>query len=111
MPHQNQTWTPGASHTVAFNQAAQTQPLSDQELAFDLLYQEKALLVNVASELLEVAHPGLRRVLNDCYMQMGQDQLEIFNLMQQNGWYQVKPAQAQDIQTAKQKFQQMRNTI
>lgn len=124
MPHQNQSWAPNPNQNQRpqFNQApqsstwnaaqaAQTQPLTDQELAFDLLYQEKALMVNVASEVLEAAHPGLRQVLNDCYLQMGQDQLEIFKLMEQNNWYQVKPAQAQDIQTAKQKFQQMRNTI
>lgn len=85
--------------------------LTDQELAFDLLYQEKALLSNIASEVLEVSQPGMRQVLNDCYMQIGQDQLSIFNAMEQQGWYPVKPAQQQDIQTAKQKYQQMRSTI
>ncbi|MBQ4075165.1 MAG: spore coat protein [Clostridia bacterium] len=124
MPHQNQSWAPNPNQnqrpqfnqapqaaTYQAAQAAQAQPLSDQELAFDLLYQEKALLVNTASQVLEAAHPGLRQALNDCYLQMGQDQLEIFHLMNQKNWYQTKPAQAQDIQTAKQKFQQMRNTI
>ena len=85
--------------------------LTDQELAFDLLYQEKSLLSNIASEVLEASQPGMRQVLNDCYMQIGQDQLEIFNQMQQQGWYPVKPAQAQDVQTAKQKYQQMRGTL
>ena len=89
----------------------QNQPLSDQELAFDLLYQEKSLLANIASEVLEASQPGMRQVLNDCYMQIGQDQLEIFNQMQQQGWYPVKPAQPQDVQTAKQKYQQMRTTL
>lgn len=93
-------WTPG-----------QARQLSDQELAFDLLYQEKALLANIASEVLEASQPGMRQVLNDCYMQIGQDQLEIFSQMQQQGWYPVKPAQPQDVQTAKQKYQQMRGTL
>ena len=93
------------------NQQAAQQPLTDQELAFDLLYQEKALLSNIASEVLEASQPGMRQVLNDCYMQIGQDQLSIFNAMEQQGWYPVKPAEAQDIQTAKQKYQQMRGTI
>ena len=91
--------------------AGQQGMLTDQELAFDLLYQEKALLSNIASEVLEVSQPGMRQVLNDCYMQIGQDQLSIFNAMEQQGWYPVKPAQQQDIQTAKQKYQQMRGTI
>ena len=100
--NQNQTW----------NQNAQGcgQELGDQELAFDLLYQEKALLSNIASEVLEASQPGMRQVLNDCYMQIGQDQLEIFNQMQKQGWYPVKPAQPQDVQAAKQKYQSMLNT-
>ena len=92
-------------------QANATQPLSDQELAFDLLYQEKALMANIASEVLEASHQGMRQVMNDTFVQIGQDQLQIFQLMQQNGWYQTKPAQPQDVQTAKQKYQQMRNTL
>ena len=106
MNHQQQTW-----NQIPQNQQAAQQPLTDQELAFDLLYQEKALLSNIASEVLEVSQPGMRQVLNDCYMQIGQDQLSIFNAMEQQGWYPVKPAEAQDIQTAKQKYQQMRGTI
>ena len=106
MNQQNQTWSQKNQ-----NQQAAQQPLTDQELAFDLLYQEKALLSNIASEVLEASQPGMRQVLNDCYMQIGQDQLAIFNQMQQQGWYPVKPAQQQDVQTAKQKYQQMRGTI
>ena len=106
MNQQNQTW-----NQTQNAQAGKNQPLSDQELAFDLLYQEKSLLANIASEVLEASQPGMRQVLNDCYMQIGQDQLEIFNQMQRQGWYPVKPAQAQDVQTAKQKYQQMRGTL
>ena len=105
MNQQNQTMNQNT------NQQSAQQPLNDQELAFDLLYQEKALLSNIASEVLEASQPGMRQVLNDCYMQIGQDQLSIFNAMEQQGWYPVKPAEAQDIQTAKQKYQQMRGTI
>ena len=106
MNQQNQTWNQNQN-----TQAGQNQPLSDQELAFDLLYQEKSLLANIASEVLEASQPGMRQVLNDCSMQICQDQLEIFNRMQQQGWYPVKPAQPQDVQTAKQKYQQMRGTL
>ena len=95
----------------AANQNQGSQPLSDQELAFDLLYQEKDLLTNMTNGVLEASHPGMRQVMNDCSMQMGQDQLAIFNQMQQQGWYQTKPAQPQDVQTARQKYQQMRATL
>lgn len=85
------------------------QGMTDQELAFDLLYQEKALMANISSEVVEGSQSGLRNVLNDMFMQMGQDQLQIFQVMNQKGWYQLKPAQPQDIQTAKQKYQNMCN--
>ena len=106
MNMQNQPWNQNANQ----QQRGQTPPLGDQELAFDLLYQEKALLSNIASEVMESSQPGMRQVLNDCYMQIGQDQLDIFNQMQQQGWYPVKPAQPQDVQAAKQKYQTMLNT-
>ena len=85
--------------------------LSDQELAYDLLYQEKALMANICSEVVEASNCGLRNVMNDAFMQIGQDQLQVFEVMHAQGWYETKPAQPQDVQTAKQKFQQMRNTL
>lgn len=85
--------------------------LSDQELAYDMLYQEKALMANISSEVVEGSHAGLRNVMNDTFMQIGQDQLQIFQIMNNQGWYQTKPAQPQDVQTAKQKFQQMRQCL
>ena len=85
--------------------------LSDQELAYDLLYQEKALMANICSEVVEASSCGLRNVMNDMCMQIGQDQLQVFNVMHAQGWYETKPAQPQDVQTAKQKYQQMRNTL
>lgn len=110
MNQQNQTWNQQGTWNPNFNHQS-TQPLGDEELAYDLLYQEKALMANIASEVLEASQQGLRQVMNDTYMQMGQDQLQIFEQMQQKGWYQVKPAQQPDIQTAKTKFQQMRGTL
>ena len=87
------------------------QPLTEQEMAFDLLYLEKALMANIGSQILEVASQGLRNIMNDCFLQTGQDQLDVFNVMQQNGWYQTKAAQSADVQQAKQKYQQMRGTL
>ncbi len=103
MNQQSQTWNQQGSQ--------QGQQLNEQELAFDLLYQEKALIANIASDVLEVGNPGLRQVMNDTYLQIAQDQLNVFNVMNQLGFYQTKPAQSADIQQAKQKYQQMRGTL
>lgn len=105
------TWNQKAPNAWSGETWGSTQPMNDQEIAFDLLYQEKSLMANVTSDFLEVSHPGMRQVLTDAYNQMGQDQLQLFNLMQQQGWYQTKPAQQPDVQTAKDKYQQMRNTL
>ena len=60
------------------NQQPAPMGLSDQELAYDLLYQEKALMANISSEVVEGSHAGLRNVLNDMFMQIGQDQLGFY---------------------------------
>ena len=93
------------------NQQPAPMGLSDQELAYDLLYQEKALMANISSEVVEGSHAGLRNVLNDMFMQIGQDQLQVFQLMNEQGWYQTKPAPQPELQTAKQKYQQMRQGL
>ena len=92
-------------------QQAMNQPLSEQETSFDLLYQEKELMNCLTACMEEVSHKALRQVMQDAFREIEQDQLSTFAVMQQQGWYQVKPAQAQDVQTAKQKFQQMRTTL
>lgn len=106
MPQNNPTW----KENQPWNQSGNT-PLSDQERAFDLLYQEKALMANIASDLQEVTPVGMRQVLQDSLSQISSDQLEIFQVMQQQGWYATKPAQPQDVQTAKQKYSDMRGTL
>lgn len=102
----SQTW----NQTNQSNQNA-APPLSEKEIAFDLLYQEKAIFANMASDVLEVSHPGLRQVINDSYLQIGQDQLALFQIMSGLNWYETKPATQQEVQQAKQKYQQMRNTL
>ena len=85
--------------------------LSDQEIAYDLLYQEKALMSNICAEVMELSHCGLRTVMNDTFLQIGQDQFKIFEAMHAQGWYQTKPAQQTDVSAAKEKFRQMRSTL
>lgn len=98
-----------AVHSQATNAACPPcMPLTDQERALDLLCHEKAVLSTLTTMVAEAANPALRRVLNDAYLQVGQDQYALFQQMQQNGWYEVKPAQQPDIQAACQKFQQMK---
>ena len=54
MNQQNQPWTQQNRQPWNPSTAQQTaaQPLSDEELAFDLLYQEKSLMANITSDVL-----------------------------------------------------------
>lgn len=87
------------------------QALTDQEMAMDLLCHEKALLGALATMVTEAANPSLRRVLNDLFLQVGQDQYALFQQMEKTGWYPVKPAQEQDVEAACQKFSQMKCSL
>lgn len=91
--------------------AAQNQPLSEKEISFDLLYNQRDLMNCVTKGMEEASTQALRQVMQDTYRQLEQDQLSIFSVMQQQGFYQTKPADAQDLATAKQKFQQMRASL
>ncbi len=111
MSMNNQPWNQNQNQQQTFQQTGNAAPLSEQELAYNLLYQEKTLMSNIGVQVLEASNQQLRQVINDNFLQMGQDQLQIFNIMSQNGWYQTKPVQQQELQQAKQKFQQTRGSM
>lgn len=98
-------------HTAAPAACPPSQTLTDQEMALDLLCHEKALMAGLTAMVTEAANPSLRRVLNDAYLQVGQDQFALFQHMHEKGWYPVKPAQDADIQAACQKFSQMKCSL
>ncbi len=98
-------------HTAAPAACPPSQTLTDQEMALDLLCHEKALMAGLTAMVTEAANPSLRRVLNDAYLQVGQDQFALFQQMHEKGWYPVKPAQDADIQAACQKFSQMKCSL
>lgn len=91
-------------------QAAQ-KPLTEEEMAFSLLFDQKDLMSNTVAGLEEIGQKALRQVVCDTFHEMEQDQLDLFAIMQQQGWYETKPANAQDISAAKQKYQQIRGTM
>jgi len=85
--------------------------MNDQYGMEDLLEQEKYLIHAYGTYIPEATEPQLRTVLTDNMNGCAQNQYTVFTTMQQHGWYQGQPAQADVLNTAKQKFSQMQGEL
>ena len=85
--------------------------LSDRDRLEDLLSQEKYLINAYGTFVPEATCPQLRQVLTTNLTDCIQNQYTLFDQMNQMGWYPVKPAPAQDIDTARQKFAQLKQQL
>jgi len=85
--------------------------LNDQERMEDMLTMEKSLIGNYGTLIPEAACPKLRQVLtlnmNECLA----NQYCVYDEMNKQGWYPQKTAPAQEVEAARQKFQQMRQQM
>lgn len=85
--------------------------LNDQDRMEDLLTQEKYLISAYSTFIPEATCPQLRGVLNNNFNECVQNQYAVFDRMTQLGWYQTKPAPTQEINAARQKFQQLQTQL
>ena len=83
--------------------------MSEKELITDLLYEEKHLVKQYASDVVETACPSLRRIITTNLTECATDQHCVCDQMLQRSWYKIKGAQDQDVNTAKQDMQQLRS--
>lgn len=79
---------------------------NDERMMSDLLDTTKHIATQYGSLILEGSTKPLRKILTDNLDETLNDQFQIFEQVQQRGWYQTKAAQQPDVQTAKQKFTQ-----
>ncbi len=85
--------------------------LSEQELISDLLASEKQVISAYNTGITETSCPSLRQHLTKCLTSSQEIQYQIFNSMQQRGWYQTKPSPNQDVQNARTKYNQMKSEL
>lgn len=105
--YQGQSGSQTGSQT---NQSAQFSgqgmQLSDRDIMQVVLTETKHLAESLNSYILEASSEQLRRdymtTLGDIYSQ----QKQVFDMMQQQGYYEVKNANPQDIKQAQNKFSQ-----
>ena len=85
--------------------------LTDQDRLEDMLAEEKYLISSYSTFIPEATCPQLRQVLNTNFNDCVQNQYAVFDQMNQMGMYSVKPAPAQEIEAARQKFAQLKQQM
>ena len=78
---------------------------NEKDALMDLLMQEKEIMKVYGSFLPEGSSPEIRGLMNNNLKMIEMLQFELFNRMQQKGYYQVKDAKKQDIQQTVSSFE------
>lgn len=84
---------------------------TEKELMNDLLMSEKQVSSAYTVGITESSCSNLRNLLLQCEQNVLCNQENIFQSMNQRGWYQVKKAPTQDVQSAKDKYNQMKSEL
>ncbi len=78
--------------------------MQDKEILEDLLNDEKELATLLNTFALECANVKLKNLLLDMLDDTQDNQQKVFNFMQNNGFYQVKNANAEQVKQVYKKF-------
>ncbi|MDO0823461.1 spore coat protein [Desulfosporosinus nitroreducens] len=78
--------------------------LSEQEILTDLLTSEKHTASTINTFITESTCANLRQNLKDILTEEHSIHENLYNVMNQKGWYPTSDAQAQDVQQTKDKF-------
>ncbi|NLX64428.1 MAG: spore coat protein [Clostridiaceae bacterium] len=85
--------------------------LTEQEMMNDALSSEKQIISAYGTFLAESTCENLRQEMAKIINDKQQIQYEIFDTMKQKGWYNVKNANLSDVQTATQKYQNIKQNM
>jgi len=85
--------------------------LTEQEMMNDALSSEKQIISAYGTFLAESTCENLRQEMAKIINDKQQIQYEIFDIMKQKGWYNVKNANMNDVQMAAQKFQNIQQNM
>lgn len=85
--------------------------LTEKEIMTDLLMSEKHGTEAYTVGVTESSCSNLRQVLTKCEQNIFNSQEDIWNAMNQRGWYSVKKADSNEVQQAKNKYSQMQNEL
>ena len=81
--------------------------MSEQEILTDLLTSEKHITTTFNTFITESTCANLRQNLKDILTEEHSIHENLYNIMNQKGWYPTSDAEAQEVQKAKDKFNQL----
>ncbi|AOT69926.1 spore coat protein [Geosporobacter ferrireducens] len=84
---------------------------TEKELMYDLLMSEKQVSSAYTVGITESSCANLRNLLVRCEENVFKTQEDLFNAMNQRGWYPIKKASVQDVQMTKDKYNQIKNEL
>lgn len=85
--------------------------MGEKEILFDILNTEKEIVKAYSTAVTESSCANMRQVLMRNFTECADDQFNVYNAMKNKGYYQPKDAQDQEVQQAKQKFQQLQSQL
>ena len=85
--------------------------MTKKELMRDLLMSEKHGTEGYTSGVTESSCTNLRKVLTQCEQNIFNCQENVFNAMNSRGWYPTKKSDTQEVQQAKDTFNQMKSEL
>ena len=85
--------------------------MQDKDMIHDLLNSEKFIISGYSTGMTETSCENLKRTLMDNYQKVQTLQYNIFNTMNQKGWYPVKDADSQEVQKVKDSAIQLLNEL
>ncbi|HBR02239.1 MAG TPA: spore coat protein [Ruminiclostridium sp.] len=88
-----------------------TPVFTEQEIMNDALSSEKQVINAYGTFIAESTCENLRSELAKIINDKQQIQYQIFDAMRQKGWYNTKNANMNDVQTAMQKYQTMKQSM
>ncbi len=78
--------------------------LNDKDIANIMLNQHKHEAASLTNFILECSNEQMRKDAQNALMQVFSHQKQIFDLMNQRGWYKIQPADPQQLSRAQQEI-------
>ena len=85
--------------------------MCEKDVLMDMLSTQKSLMSMYSLEISESVSPELRNTLDSLFSTVSSDQYKLWNLMNQQGFYQVENAEVTKLDQEKQKATQLKNSL
>lgn len=85
--------------------------MNDKDILNDILASEKAMVTNFSTMLIETSNKPLHDEVFSLFKKCDDNQRKLFELLFENGWYQLETAQNTKIDQEYEKTTQMMNEL